>query len=85
MKPNQTDQDTLPPYPVLDDILHAYIEEMKSPEEIVRAGFDETTVRKVVHMIWRSEYKRKQAPPVIKVTTKAFGVGRRMPIAQRWV
>ncbi len=85
LKPNQTDQDTLPPYNVLDDILQAYIEEMKSPEEIVKAGFDEATVRKVVHMIWRSEYKRKQAAPVIKVTTKAFGIGRRMPIAQRWV
>ncbi len=85
LKPNQTDQDTLPPYNVLDDILQAYIEEMKSPEEIVKAGFDEATVRKVVHMVWRSEYKRKQAAPVIKVTTKAFGIGRRMPIAQRWV
>jgi len=85
LKPNQTDQDTLPPYAVLDDILRAYVEEMKDPEAIIREGLDEATVRKVIHMLWRSEYKRKQAPPVIKVTSKAFGVGRRMPIVQRWV
>jgi NAD+ synthetase len=84
LKPDQTDQDTLPPYPVLDDILKAYVEESRDTPEIVALGFDEATVRKVIRMVQHSEYKRKQAAPVIKVTTKAFGIGRRMPIVQRW-
>jgi NAD+ synthase (glutamine-hydrolysing) len=84
LRPNQTDQDSLPPYDVLDAILEAYVVEMKSAAEIIAAGFDEATVKRVVRLIDFAEYKRRQAAPGLKVTTKAFGVGRRVPIAQRY-
>jgi len=84
LKPDQTDQDTLPPYDVLDGILQAYVEEAKDAAAIVKLGFDEATVRRVIRMVHSSEHKRRQAAPVIKVTSKAFGTGRRMPIAQGW-
>jgi NAD+ synthase (glutamine-hydrolysing) len=82
LRPNQTDQDSLPPYEVLDAIIELYVEAEKSVGEIVTAGFDGDIVRKVVRLIDLSEYKRKQAAPGIKVTSRAFGFGRRMPIAQ---
>ncbi|MCS7049891.1 MAG: NAD+ synthase [Verrucomicrobiae bacterium] len=86
LRPNQTDQDTLPPYEVLDAILTRYVEETKSAAEIVgETGFDEKLVREIVRKIDLNEYKRKQAPPCLRVTTKAFGIGRRVPIAQRYV
>jgi len=81
---NQTDQDTLPPYDVLDAILHHYIEEHRPPAEIAGLGFDRSTVDRVVAMVRNSEYKRRQAAPGLKVTSKAFGAGRRMPVAARW-
>jgi NAD+ synthetase len=84
LRPNQTDQDSLPPYEILDAILEKYVVEAKSVAEIVRAGFDEATVKRVARLIDNSEYKRRQAAPGLKVTTKAFGVGRRIPIAQRY-
>lgn len=84
LRPNQTDQDSLPPYDLLDGIIHLYVEENRSAEEIAAAGFDATLVRQVIGMIDRNEYKRKQAPPGLRVTSKAFGCGRRMPIAQRY-
>ncbi len=84
LKPGQVDQDTLPPYPVLDRILHYYVEELYSIEDIVALGIDPGTVRWVAAAVDRNEYKRKQAAPGLKVTTKAFGVGRRMPIAAKW-
>ncbi len=84
LRPNQTDQDTLPPYDVLDAILDAYVVRGRSAAAIIAAGFDATTVRRVVRLIDVSEYKRRQAAPGLKVTTKAFGVGRRIPIAQRY-
>lgn len=84
LRPNQCDQDSLPPYEVLDAILDLYVVQGKSASEIVAAGFEEPIVRKVVRLIDLSEYKRRQAAPGLKVTTKAFGVGRRMPIAQRY-
>jgi len=84
LKPDQTDQDTLPPYNVLDEILHAYLEEGKDASDIIEQGYPEQTVRWVIRRVNRYEYKRRQAPPVIKVTSKAFGTGRRMPIVQRW-
>jgi len=84
LKPNQVDQDTLPPYPVLDDILHYYVEEGYSAEQIIALGHAEQTVRWVVRTVDRNEYKRKQAAPGLRVTTKAFGVGRRMPLAARY-
>ena len=86
LRPNQTDQDSLPPYEVLDAILKCYVEESKSAAEIIQAtGYAEKLVREIVRKIDRNEYKRKQAPPCLRVTTKAFGIGRRVPIAQRYV
>ena len=84
LKPNQKDQDTLPPYEILDQILHYYIDEDYSMEDIIKRGFDPTTVKWVIDNINRNEYKRRQAPPGLKVTTKAFGIGRRMPIAAKY-
>ena len=84
LRPNQTDQDSLPPYEALDAILDAYVVQLRSVSEIVGLGFDEATVRRVVRLIDFNEYKRRQAAPGLKVTSKAFGVGRRIPIAQRF-
>ncbi len=84
LRPNQTDQDSLPPYAVLDAILERYVELEQSAQNIVAAGFDEPTVRRVIQMVDANEYKRKQMPPGLKVTSRAFGFGRRMPIAQRY-
>jgi NAD+ synthase (glutamine-hydrolysing) len=79
---NQTDLDSLPPYEILDGILKAYIEELKDADEIIAMGYEESIVRDVIKKVDRNEYKRKQAAPGLKVTSKAFGTGRRMPIAQ---
>jgi NH3-dependent NAD+ synthetase len=84
LRPNQTDQDSLPPYDTLDAILEAYVVQGRSSAEIIQSGFDADTVRRVVRLIDHNEYKRRQAAPGLKVTTKAFGVGRRIPIAQRY-
>jgi len=84
LRPNQTDQDSLPPYDVLDAILKEYVEEEKAIDEIIAMGFDPNVVMRTVRLVDLSEYKRKQAAPVIKVTGRAFGFGRRMPIAQRY-
>ena len=84
LRPNQTDQDSLPPYDVLDAILFRYVEEEKSAAQIAAEGFDPATVSRVVKLIDRSEYKRRQMPPGLKVTSRAFGFGRRMPIAQNY-
>jgi len=84
LRPGQTDQDTLPPYAVLDPILELYIEEGLSSEEIIARGFAAETVRWVVRAVNRSEHKRRQAAPGLRITTKAFGMGRRMPIAARY-
>ena len=80
LRPNQKDQDTLPPYDILDQVLHLHVEEGLSSRDIVAQGFDPDMVSWVVRTINRNEYKRKQAPPGLKVTSKAFGIGRRMPI-----
>jgi len=82
LKPNQKDQDTLPPYEILDQILKHYIEDQYSPEEIVKMGIDRDTVEWVVSAIHRNEYKRKQASPGLKVSKKAFGSGRRMMLSR---
>jgi NAD+ synthase (glutamine-hydrolysing) len=84
LRPDQKDQDTLPPYDVLDDILHRYLEKGESIEDIASAGHDGDTVRWVVRAVHRSEYKRRQAAPGLKVTTKAFGRGRRMAVAAKY-
>ena len=85
LKPGQKDQDTLPPYEVLDEILRLYVEENLSARDIIAHGFDEKTVRWVQRRVDINEYKREQAAPGLKVTSRAFGVGRRMPIAQRYI
>ncbi|PYK04685.1 MAG: NAD(+) synthase, partial [Verrucomicrobia bacterium] len=85
LKPNQTDQDVLPPYEILDEILRLYVEENLSARDIITHGFDEKTVRWVQRRVDLNEYKREQAAPGLKVTSRAFGVGRRMPIAQKYV
>ena len=84
LRANQTDQDSLPPYDVLDAILEHYVVHCRSAAEIVKLGFDEATVKRIVRLIDFNEYKRRQAAPGLKVTSKAFGVGRRIPIAQRY-
>jgi NAD+ synthase (glutamine-hydrolysing) len=84
LRPGQTDQDTLPPYEVLDPILQAYVEEEKSPQEIMAMGFEPEIVAKVIHMVDRNEYKRRQAPPGVKITPRAFGRDWRLPIANRY-
>jgi NAD+ synthase (glutamine-hydrolysing) len=85
LRPNQTDQDTLPPYDVLDRILKAYVEDLRAPQQIAdETGYDIALVRSVVLKVDQNEYKRKQAPPGLKVTSKAFSVGRRFPLAQRY-
>jgi NAD+ synthetase len=84
LRPNQKDQDSLPPYEVLDNILERYVVQGQSVAEILAAGFAEADVRRVVRLIDLSEYKRRQAAPGLKVTSKAFGMGRRLPIAQRF-
>ncbi len=84
LRPNQTDQDSLPPYDVLDAILNRYVEGDLSAAQIIADGFRPETVERVIKLIDRSEYKRRQAPPGLKVTSRAFGFGRRMPIAQRY-
>jgi NAD+ synthetase len=85
LRPNQCDQDSLPPYEILDAILDQYVVQGKNAADIMAGGFDEATVRRVIRLIDVNEYKRRQAAPGLKVTSKAFGMGRRIPIAQRYV
>ena len=82
LRPDQTDQDSLPPYDVLDPILEAYVVQGRSAAEIIQSGHDAKTVQRILRLIDLNEYKRRQAAPGLKVTSKAFGVGRRIPIAQ---
>jgi NAD+ synthase (glutamine-hydrolysing) len=84
LKENQTDQDTLPPYDVLDPILRLYVEEDRSVREIADMGYDAAVVERVIRMVDASEYKRRQSPPGIKITPRAFGKDRRLPITNRW-
>jgi NAD+ synthetase len=84
LRPNQTDQDSLPPYEILDRILDAYVVQNLGREEIVRGGFDAAVVNDVLNKVTFSEYKRRQAAPGLKVSPRAFGIGRRIPIAQRF-
>jgi len=85
LRPNQKDSDSLPEYAILDPILRAYIEEDKAPEDIVRElDVPEALVLRVVRMVDRAEYKRRQAPPGVRITTRAFGKDWRPPITQRF-
>jgi NAD+ synthase (glutamine-hydrolysing) len=85
LRPDQKDEDSLPPYAQLDAILHAYVEEDKDPEAIISQGFNEDMVWDVLNMVDKNEYKRRQAPPGIKITPKAFGKDRRLPITNRYL
>jgi NAD+ synthetase len=84
LRADQKDQDTLPPYEILDEILRLYVEEQRTTQEIAARGFDPHTVGWVASKVDVNEYKRQQAAPGIKVTSRAFGIGRRVPIAQKF-
>lgn len=84
LRPDQKDSDSLPEYGVLDGILFRYIEEQKNPETIISEGFDSNTVLKAIRLVNINEYKRFQAPPILRVSSKAFGFGRRMPLVAHW-
>jgi NAD+ synthase (glutamine-hydrolysing) len=84
LRPDQKDSDSLPDYQVLDGILEGYVEQGLSIHSLIELGFQEETVRKIVSLVDRNEYKRKQAAPGLKVTPLAFGIGRRMPIVQKY-
>lgn len=85
LRPNQKDSDSLPDYEILDKILHAYIEQILAPQEIIELGYDEKLVRRVLKMVNINEYKRFQAPPVLRVSPKSFGMGRRMPLVAKYL
>ena len=84
LRPDQTDQDSLPPYDTLDAILQLYVEEDRSAREIAEMGYEAATVERVIRMVDAAEYKRRQSPPGIKITPRAFGKDRRLPITNRW-
>ena len=84
LRPDQLDQDSLPPYEVLDEVLRAYVEDDLAFEEIVSLGFESETVKHIISLVDRNEYKRRQAAPGIKITQRNFGRDRRMPIANRY-
>jgi NAD+ synthase (glutamine-hydrolysing) len=85
LKPGQKDSDSLPEYSILDRILFQYIEQRQGPEELIQAGFSEEIVRKVLRLVNTNEYKRYQTPPILRVSPKAFGMGRRMPIVAKYL
>ena len=84
LRENQLDEDSLPPYSELDRVLEAYVQEDRSREELSADGFDPEVVERAVELIDRAEYKRRQAPPGVRLTPKAFGRDRRTPITNRW-
>ena len=85
LRPNQRDSDSLPEYPVLDKVLYQYIERRQGPREIIDMGIDEALVRRVLKLVNTNEYKRNQFCPIIRVSSKAFGVGRRVPIVRKYL
>ncbi|HNF70965.1 MAG TPA: NAD(+) synthase, partial [Chitinophagaceae bacterium] len=85
LRPGQKDSDSLPPYPVLDTILYQYIEQRKGPSEITAMGYERSLVDRILKLVNNSEYKRNQFCPVIRVSPKSFGVGRRIPIVARYL
>jgi NAD+ synthase (glutamine-hydrolysing) len=84
LRENQLDEDSLPPYPALDKVLEAYVEEDRTRDELSQDGFDPSVVERAVALVDRAEYKRRQAPPGVKLRPKAFGRDRRTPITNRW-
>ena len=85
LRPDQKDSDSLPDYDILDEVLYQYIEHRKGPKEIIAMGFEETLVNRILKLVNISEYKRYQTPPILRVSTKAFGMGRRMPIVAKYL
>jgi len=81
---NQKDEDSLPPYPVLDPILQAYVEEDKEVRDITKMGFKENMIKEVINMVDRNEYKRRQSPPGVKITHRALGKDRRLPVTNKY-
>jgi NH3-dependent NAD+ synthetase len=84
LRPDQKDEDSLPPYAVLDPVLECLVEDGESVEQVIARGYDRAMVERIAAMVQRNEYKRRQMPPGLIVTSKAFGPGRRYPIAQRY-
>jgi NAD+ synthase (glutamine-hydrolysing) len=84
LRPNQKDEDSIPPYPVLDPILQAYVEEDKGLEEIAKMGFKESMIKEVINSVDRNEYKRRQSPPGVKITHRALGKDRRLPVTNKY-
>ena len=84
LRPNQKDEDSLPPYPVLDPILQAYVEEDKGLQDIAKMGFKESMIKEVIQMVDRNEYKRRQSPPGVKITHRALGKDRRLPVTNKY-
>ena len=85
LRHDQKDSDSLPEYDILDEILYQYIELRKGPKDLVDQGFDEAIVKRVLWLVNTNEYKRHQTPPILRVSPKAFGMGRRMPIVARYL
>jgi len=84
LRPNQKDEDSLPPYPILDPILEAYVEEDKGVEDIAKMGFEARLVKEVIQRVDRNEYKRRQSPPGVKITHRALGKDRRLPVTNKY-
>ena len=85
LRPDQKDSDSLPDYDILDEILFQYIEKRQGPKELIAQGFDEALVHRILKMVNTNEYKRYQTPPILRVSSKAFGMGRRIPIVARYL
>ncbi len=85
LRPNQKDSDSLPDYDILDEILFQYIEKRKGPNELIQMGFEKSVVERILKLVNTNEYKRYQTPPMLRVSPKAFGMGRRMPIVARYL
>jgi len=85
LRPDQKDSDSLPEYDILDEILYKYIEERLGPKEIIALGFDEKLVRRILRLVNINEFKRYQTAPVLRVSSKAFGMGRRVPIVGKYL
>ncbi|MCF6296219.1 MAG: hypothetical protein L3J25_11105, partial [Flavobacteriaceae bacterium] len=85
LRPDQKDSDSLPEYDILDKILYEYIEERMGPKEIISMGFNEALVNRILKLVNTNEYKRYQTPPILRISTKAFGMGRRMPIVAKYL
>ena len=85
LRPDQKDSDSLPPYEILDKVLHAYIEERKGPDELIASGFEPDMISRILKLVNTNEWKRHQTPPILRVSGKAFGMGRRMPIVARYL